>query len=144
MRLWIIFSAALVVLTLGCDSKSQGNSSSENRHKLRSGFEEKVHSSSSEAGFESKVMRRYLYYNDGLVHGPVGYYDISPSGHNVIYQDAVSGRLYVFAVHGKRISPLGDKFIGNPRACEWNEGKGSVSVEISVTNEKHVFAIDNN
>jgi hypothetical protein len=79
--------------------------------------------------FESIGHFEYLCYRDqGLCR--VGECSVSPSGKFAIYQDGLSGNLFLFRRVDRKVTQLTRKFIALAERFEWHEGSSTVDAHL--------------
>ena len=66
---------------------------------------------------------------------------ISPSGRFAIYQDVLSGKLFLFRRADEKITELTPKFVGLPYPIVWHEDQGSVEAQFEKEQTSMIFPL---
>jgi hypothetical protein len=94
---------------------------------LGGGLRFEDHAEVSNSTFESIAHYRYLFYKDTKL-GHCGFIEFSSSKKYVLYQEGISGELFVFDTESKTNKKVSKGFDGLVKEIKWSDDESKVDV----------------
>jgi hypothetical protein len=95
---------------------------------LGGGLRIEDHAEVSNSTFESIAHYRYLFYKDKKL-GHCGYFEFSSSKRYALYQEGISGELFVFDTKSKKNKKISNGFDGLVKKIKWSDDESKVHVQ---------------